>query len=139
MDHTLPQLGNSSALPEALRKKRRTGQRKRVSKPKDPRAAERLQNQRESDEQNMEEMFKLFVPESVGAVPKKDRSAISTSQSSCLSGLVNERCQCSIMPDGIRRPMASTNKIQPPSVTMETFCPLHLLKMGVLIERVLIC
>ena len=81
IDHTLPQQGNSLAAPQAPRKKRRTGQRKRVAKPKDPRAAERLQNQRESDELNMEEMYRLFVPESVGDVPKKDRTATSTSSS----------------------------------------------------------
>ena len=122
-DHTLPQQGNSSSAPEAPRKKRRTGQRKRVAKPKDPKAepkdpkaAKRLKNQRDSDELNMGKLYRLLVPESVGNVQKKDRTATSTSQSSCLSssGLVNERCQCSIMPDSIRGPMATTNKIQPP-------------------------
>ena len=73
--HTFPRQGTSSAVPKA----RRTGQRKRVAEPKDPRAAKRLQNQRESDELNMEEMYRLFVPESVGKVPKKDRCATSTS------------------------------------------------------------
>ncbi len=137
-DHTLPQQGKSLAAPEAPRKKRRTGQRKRVAKPKDPRAAERLQNQRESDESNLEELYRLFVPERVGVVPKKDRSAISTSQSSCLSGLVNERCQCSIMPKRLRRPVATPDKIRPPYLRMEKFGPRHpLSKMGVLIESVL--
>ena len=73
--HTFPRQGTSSAAPKA----RRTGIRKRVAEPKDPRAAKRLQNQRESDELNMEEMYRLFVPESVGKVPKKDRCATSTS------------------------------------------------------------
>jgi hypothetical protein len=70
--HTFPRQGTSSAA-------RRTGIRKRAAEPKDPRAAKRLQNQRESDELNMEEMYRLFVPESVGKVPKKDRCATSTS------------------------------------------------------------
>jgi hypothetical protein len=73
--HTFPRQGTSSAVPNA----RRTGIRKRVAEPKDPRAAKRLQNQRESDELNMEEMYRLFVPEGVGKVPKKDRCATSTS------------------------------------------------------------
>ena len=80
-DHTLPQEGNSSAAPEAPPKKRHTGQRKRVAKPKDPKAAKRLKNQRDSDELNMREMYRIFVPESVGDVQKKDRTATSMSSS----------------------------------------------------------
>ena len=77
--HTFSQQGTSSAVPQAPRKARRTGIRKRVAEPKDPRAAKRLQNQRESDELNMEEMYKLFVPASVPKVSKKHRTATSTS------------------------------------------------------------
>ena len=78
-DHTLPQQGTSLAAPEALGKKRRTGKRKRVVMAKDPKAAERLQNQRLSDDEHIEYLYKLFVPDSVGAVPKKDRLRLSTS------------------------------------------------------------
>jgi len=83
--HTLPQQGASMAAPETLRKKLPTGQRKRSANPKDPKAAERLQNQRQSDDEHIEYLYKLFVPDSVGAVPKKDRLRMSTSHSLCLS------------------------------------------------------
>jgi len=81
--HTLPQQSTSLAAPEALRKKRRAVQRKRTVNPKDPKAAERLQNQRQSDDEHIEYLYKLFVPDSVGAVPKKERLGLSTSQSLC--------------------------------------------------------
>ena len=75
----------SEAAPEPHQKKRRTGQRKRMANPKDPKAAERLQIQRHSDDENIEHLYKLFVPSSEGEVPKKDRLGLSTSQSLCLS------------------------------------------------------
>jgi len=84
-DHTLPQQGSSLAVAEALRKKRRAGQRKRFGNPKDQKAAQRLQNQRESDDEHIEYLYKLFVPDSEGKVPKKDRLRLSTPQSLCLS------------------------------------------------------
>jgi len=80
---TLPQRGTSLAAPEALRKKRCTRKRNRVATPKDPKGAERLQNQRQSDDEHIEYLYKLFVPDSVGAVPKKERLGLSTSQSLC--------------------------------------------------------
>jgi hypothetical protein len=82
--NTLPQQGTSSAVPKPLKKKRCTGQRPRVSDPKDPKAALRLQNQRQSDDKDIEFLYKLFVPTSEGDVPKKDRLGLSTSQSLCL-------------------------------------------------------
>jgi len=83
--HTLPQQCTSFETPEALRKKRRAVQRKRIANPKDPKAAQRLQNQRQSDDKDIEYLYKLFVPDSEGEVPKKDRLRLSTSQSLCLS------------------------------------------------------
>ena len=82
---TLPQLGTSLAAPEPLRKTRRTGKRKRVADPKDPRAAKRLQDQRQSDDEHIEDLYELLVPDSEGEVSKKDRLGLSTSQSFCLS------------------------------------------------------
>jgi len=135
--HTSPQQGTSSTVPQALQQARRTGKRKRAEDPKDPKAAKRLQTQRQIDALNLKELRGLFVPESVGAVPKKDLTSTSTSQSFCLSGLVNEHCQYSILPKSIRRHITTLNRFQPP-YSPETFGPLHpLSKVGVLIERVL--
>ena len=78
-DHTLPHEGTSLAAPEALRKKRRTGKRKRIDNPEDPKAAERLRKQRQSDDENIEYLYKLLVPSSEGEVPKKERLSLSTS------------------------------------------------------------
>ena len=81
----LPQQGDSLATPEAPRKKRRTGHRKRVVKPKDPKATKRLRDQRQSDDEHIEDLYNLFVPDSEGVVPKKDRLRMSTSKSLCPS------------------------------------------------------
>jgi len=83
--HKLPQQDTLLTTPEALRQKRRAVQRKRIANPKDPKAAERLQNQRQSDDKDIEYLYKLFVPDSEGEVPKKDRLRLSTSQSLCLA------------------------------------------------------
>ena len=83
--HTLPQQGTSLAVPEAPRKKQRIAHRKRVTKPKDPKATKRLQIQRQSDNENIGDLYELLVPDSEGEVPKKDRLRLSTSQSLCLS------------------------------------------------------
>jgi hypothetical protein len=68
---------------EARGKSRRTtGKRKLGENPKDWRAAQRLQNQREKDNKDIDFLFKLFVPRSVGTVEtvaKKDRLSLSTS------------------------------------------------------------
>lgn len=80
--HALPQQATSSAVAEARGKRRTTGKRKRAEIPKDWRAAQRLQNQREEDNKNLDFLFKLFVPSSAGTVetvPKKDRISLSTS------------------------------------------------------------
>lgn len=84
-DHTLLQQGTSLAVPGPLRKKWGVGQRKRVADPKDPKAAERLRYQRQSDEEHIEKLFKLFVPDSEREAPKRDRLRLSTSQCLCLS------------------------------------------------------
>ena len=55
-----------------------TGKRRRQSVPKDPRAAKRLRNQRQGDDENLEALYKLLVPRSAGVVQKKDRLGIST-------------------------------------------------------------
>jgi len=83
--HTSPQQDTSSAVPRARRGARRSGKRKRAAEPKDPRAAKRLQNQRQSDDEHIEDLYELLVPDSEGEVSKKDRLGLSTSQSFCLS------------------------------------------------------
>jgi len=56
-----------------------TNKRRRLSAPKDPRAAKRLRSQRQGDDENLEALYKLLVPKSSGVVQKKDRLGISTS------------------------------------------------------------
>ncbi|KAF8495809.1 hypothetical protein F5888DRAFT_1635487, partial [Russula emetica] len=51
-----------------------TGKRRRLSVPKDPRAAaKRLRTQRQGDDENLEALYKLLVPRGAGVVQKKDR------------------------------------------------------------------
>ena len=64
-----------------------TGKRRRLSEPKDPKAAKRLRSQRQGDEENLEALYKLLVPSGAGAVQKKDRLGISMS-----SLLLPSRC-----------------------------------------------
>jgi hypothetical protein len=80
-----PLPGSALDDPEPPQKRRRTGERKRNPEPKDPIAAERLQLQRLNDDVYTEMLYNLFVPKSVGQVPKKDRLRLSTSQSLSLS------------------------------------------------------
>lgn len=82
---TLPQQGTTSAVPKPLGKKRRPGQRKRDPDPRDPKAAERLRNQRRTDDEHIEDILNLLVPDGERDVPKKDRLRLSTSQSLCPS------------------------------------------------------
>jgi hypothetical protein len=81
--HALPQQATSSAVAEARGKPRRTtGKPKRAENPTDWRAARRLRNQREKDDKEIDFLFRLFVPSSVGTVEKvakKDRLSLSTS------------------------------------------------------------
>ena len=56
-----------------------TGKRRRLSEPKDPKAAKRLRSQRQGDEENLDALYKLLVPSAAGAVQKKDRLGISMS------------------------------------------------------------
>jgi hypothetical protein len=55
-----------------------TGKRRRLSMPKDPRAAKRLRSQRQGDDENLEALYDLIVPRSAGVVQKKDRLGMST-------------------------------------------------------------
>ena len=64
---------------EQSEEQRATGKRRRLSEPKDPRAAKRLRSQRQVDEENLDALYKLLVPSSAGVVQKKDRLGISTS------------------------------------------------------------
>ncbi|KAH9986912.1 hypothetical protein BJV74DRAFT_511629 [Russula compacta] len=75
MDDALPQQGTSSVPPppQLAQTQRRSGKRKRVAHPKDPKAAQRLRSQRESEEGITQELYQLFVPSSAEMVPKKDR------------------------------------------------------------------
>jgi hypothetical protein len=71
----------SSSAPGVSRQKRRTGTRKRNPNPKDPKAAQRLQEQRQMDDQDLAFIFERLVPSSVGTVEtvaKKDRLHLST-------------------------------------------------------------
>jgi hypothetical protein len=68
------------ASPESQQEQERvTGKRRRLSEPKDPRAAKRLRSQRQVDEENLDALYKLLVPSSAGVVQKKDRLGLSTS------------------------------------------------------------
>ena len=79
--HTLPEQNTSSAAPEVSRKRRRGVQRKRAPNPKDPKAADRLRNQRKTDDELIDLLFERCVPNSVGPVAKKDRLPLSALQS----------------------------------------------------------
>jgi len=80
-DHILPEQDTSSAAPEVSRKRRRGVQRKRDPNPKDPKAADRLRNQRKTDDELIDLLFNRCVPSSVGPVAKKDRLPLSAFQS----------------------------------------------------------
>jgi hypothetical protein len=68
------------ASPESQPEQQRlTGKRRRLSEPKDPKAAKRLRSQRQGDEENLDALYKLLVPNGAGAVQKKDRLGISMS------------------------------------------------------------
>lgn len=81
--HTLTQQATppaSPASPESQTTEQHpTGKRRRLSMPKDPRAAKRLRSQRQGDDENLEALYKLLVPSSAGVVQKKDRLGMSTS------------------------------------------------------------
>jgi hypothetical protein len=78
--HTPTQQATPPASPESqLTEQLLTGKRRRLSVPKDPRAAKRLRSQRQGDDENLEALYKLLVPKSAGVVQKKDRLGISTS------------------------------------------------------------
>ena len=64
---------------EQPEEQRVTGKRRRLSEPKDARAAKRLRSQRQVDEEHLDALYKLLVPSSAGVVQKKDRLGISTS------------------------------------------------------------
>ncbi len=71
--------------------------RRRLSAPKDPRAAKRLRSQRQGDDENLEALYKLLVPKSSGVVQKKDRLGVSTSLLLLLSFWVMIRMMLSVL------------------------------------------
>ena len=75
MDDALPQQGTSSVDPQSQlpQTQRRRGKRKRDAHPKDPRAAQRLRSQRETDEEAIMDLWRLLVPDGTEMVSKKDR------------------------------------------------------------------
>lgn len=76
--HTPTQQATPPASPDSQSTEQHTtGKRRRQSMPKDPRAAKRLRTQRQGDDENLEALYKLLVPRSVGVVQKKDRLGIS--------------------------------------------------------------
>ncbi|KAH9986914.1 hypothetical protein BJV74DRAFT_843487 [Russula compacta] len=72
VDDTLPQQGISSAAPQpqSPRTQHRTRKRKRVTQPKHRRETQRYQRQRQKDDENLMDLSKLFVPDSVEAILK---------------------------------------------------------------------
>ncbi|KAH9964982.1 hypothetical protein BC827DRAFT_1186758 [Russula dissimulans] len=54
-------------------KRRRPGERKRAVNPKDKKAADRLRNQRETEDTNIEILYRIFVSRGGDIIPKKDR------------------------------------------------------------------
>jgi len=56
---------------------RRPGKGRRVEPPKDPRATNRLLDQRKSDDEDIEALCKLFVPPGAEVKWKKDRLGMS--------------------------------------------------------------
>jgi len=80
LDHPLPPPATSmDGQPE--RTPRRGG---RGRAPKDPRATNRLLDQRKSDDENIEALCKLFVPHGAEVKWKKDRLSMSTYHPPCL-------------------------------------------------------
>ncbi len=75
LDHPLPPPATSSMDGQPERMLRRTG---RGRPPKDPRATNRLLDQRKSDDENIEALCKLFVPPGAEVKWKKDRLSMST-------------------------------------------------------------
>lgn len=111
----LSQQDTSSVEPEAPQKRRRTGKRKRVPNPKDPRAAKRLQDQRHNDDECIEMLFNLIVPKDVGQVAKKDRLLLSTSQSfRPFVWMMNECFQLPNMRRGWKGSMTARRNVQQP-------------------------
>jgi len=76
-DHVLQQ-GTASG---SQQKRRRTVNRKRAAEPKDPKAANRLRDQRVKDDETLDKLYRLFVPGTAAMVPKKDRLDTSMFQS----------------------------------------------------------
>ena len=78
--HTPSQQATPPASPDSQSTEQHpTGKKRRLSMPKDPRAAKRLRSQRQGDDENLEALYKLLVPRSAGVVQKKDRLGMSTS------------------------------------------------------------
>jgi hypothetical protein len=83
-DYQLAQRPNSPS-PTYLKTegvKRRASKRRYLKQPKDMKATRRLQGQRRSDNENIEALRKLFVPQDAEVRWKKDRLGTSTSEHS---------------------------------------------------------
>lgn len=72
-EHAPPPPTTPSVTWPSERPHRRSGKSRRTEPPKDPRATNRLLDQRKSDDENIEALCKLFVPEGAEVKWKKDR------------------------------------------------------------------
>jgi hypothetical protein len=65
-------------IPQPANTQHEANKRSRTAEPKDPRAAKRLRNQRQCDDDNIEALMELFVPKCVERGMKKDRLSLGT-------------------------------------------------------------
>ena len=85
-DDILPQQCTSSVAPQQQSPptQYRTRNRKRATQPKDSRATQRHERQRQKDDENLMALSKLFVPDSVETILKKDLLGYKYVQILCL-------------------------------------------------------
>ena len=75
--HHLSHASSSSSSSSSTSRPERTPRRRRSEPPRDQRATTRLFDQRKSDDENTEALYKLFVPPGAEVKWKKDRLGIS--------------------------------------------------------------
>jgi hypothetical protein len=85
-DHLNPPLATTPSVNWQQERTRRAGKGRRAEPPKDPRATNRLSDQRKSDDENIEALCKLFVPSGAEVKWKKDRLGMSAFQRYFLCG-----------------------------------------------------
>ncbi|KAH9953989.1 hypothetical protein BC827DRAFT_83059 [Russula dissimulans] len=85
-EHAPPAPATSTVTWPSERSHRRPGKSRRTEPPKDPRATNRLLDQRKSDDENIEALCKLFVPEGAEVKWKKDRLGMSAFSVSVVRG-----------------------------------------------------